>query len=289
MKFSERNGYIEPSNVITVGKLTPEVENSICNCFIDLLDDTSPIFFRELERSVQRYCLNSSIDGIPLISNIDSASYLFGNKSYQHLAIIPFISNKQNEWWRKIDIIEYTITYLTDNQKEKEVIDFVSNLNEDFKRLNFGYRIIQNSVIQITSDVEIQTIEKALGLNNKSVKIHLHSALEALSIRPVGDYRNSIKESISALEAFSRKITGEKVLNFSKMESQGLKIPSILRKAFENLYGYSNDRTTGIRHSLMDETGEYVPGADEALFMLITCSAFINYLNNKLKISNDQI
>ena len=289
MKFSERNGYIEPSDVIIVGKLTPEVENSICNCFIDLLDDTKPFFFRELERSVQRYCLNSSIDRIPLISNIDSASYLFGNQSYQHLAIIPFISNKQNERWRKIDIIEYTITYLTDNQKEKEAIDFVSILNEDFKRLNFGYRILHNSVIQITSDVEMQTIEKALDLNNNSVKIHLHSALEALAIRPVGDYRNSIKESISALEAFSRKITGEKVFNFSKMESQGLKIPSVLRKAFEKLYGYSNDETTDIRHSLMDESGIYVPGEDEAQFMLITCSAFINYLNNKLKINNDQI
>jgi hypothetical protein len=287
MKFSERNGYIEPSDVIIVGKLTPEVENSICNCFIDLLVDTNPIFFRELERSVQRYCLNSSIDRIPSISNIDSASYIFGNKGYQHLAIIPFISNKQNEWWKKIDIIEYTITNLSDNQKEKEAINFVSNLNGDFERLNFGYRILHNSVIQITSDVEMQTIERALDLNNNSVKIHLHSALEALAIRPVGDYRNSIKESISAVEAFNRKITGEKVLNFSKMESLGLKIPSVLRNAFEKLYGYSNDETTGIRHSLMDESGKYVPGADEAQFMLITCSAFINYLNNKLKISND--
>ena len=37
----------------------------------------------------------------------------------------------------------------------------------------------------------------------------------------------------------------------------------------------------GIRHALMDDTAEYVPGAEEALFMLVSCSAFINYLNSK--------
>lgn len=44
---------------------------------------------------------------------------------------------------------------------------------------------------------------------------------------------------------------------------------------------------TGVRYSLMDMTAEYVFGADEALFMLITCSAFINYLNSKLKPENN--
>ena len=67
------------------------------------------------------------------------------------------------------------------------------------------------------------------------------------------------------------------------MEDKALKILSVLRKALENLYGYTNDETTGIRHSLMDESAQYVPGAEEALYMLITCSAFINYLNSKMK------
>ena len=37
----------------------------------------------------------------------------------------------------------------------------------------------------------------------------------------------------------------------------------------------------GIRYALMDDIAEYVPGAEEALFMLVSCSAFINYLNSK--------
>jgi len=135
----------------------------------------------------------------------------------------------------------------------------------------------------MTSNEEIQSIEQALESNKDNVRMHLNNALKLYAQRPEGDYRNSIKESISAVEALNREITGEKVLNFKKMEDKGLKIPKVLREAFEKLYGYSNNSTTGIRHSLMDETGEFLPTADEALFMLITCSAFINYLNSKMR------
>ena len=55
----------------------------------------------------------------------------------------------------------------------------------------------------------------------------------------------------------------------------------ILCLSFEKLYAYTNQPTTGIRHALMDSSGTYVPKAEEALFMLVSCSAFINYLNKK--------
>ena len=38
---------------------------------------------------------------------------------------------------------------------------------------------------------------------------------------------------------------------------------------------------SGIRHELMDEDGTYVPTYHEAKFMLVTCTAFINYMNGK--------
>ena len=142
-------------------------------------------------------------------------------------------------------------------------------------------------VTEITSEHEIKTIEKALEDNKNNVQMHLNNALKALSTHPVGDYRNSIKESISAVEALNREITGDKSLNLNKMERKGLKIPSVLRQSFNKLYGYSNNEQTGIRHALMDETAEFVPGAEEAIYMLITCSAFINYLNSKLKSENN--
>lgn len=149
--------------------------------------------------------------------------------------------------------------------------------------MNFAYRIINNRITEITSEVEIAAINEALSSSQDVVKNHLDNALRLFTQRPTGDFCNSIKESISAVEAMSRYLTGEKVLNFKKMEEKGLVIPSVLRNTFEKLYGYTNDEKTGIRHALMDNEGTYVPHAEEALFMLVSCSAFINYLKMKTK------
>lgn len=115
--------------------------------------------------------------------------------------------------------------------------------------------------------------------------MHLNKALELYAQRPIGDYRNSIKESISAIEVYCREITGEKTLGeaLNKINGKGLVIPQILKIAFEKLYAYTNQPNTGIRHALMDESGTYTPASEEALFMLVSCSSFINYLNKKLK------
>lgn len=56
-----------------------------------------------------------------------------------------------------------------------------------------------------------------------------------------------------------------------------------MKSVFEQLYACANQPDTGIRHALIDDDGDYVPEAEEALFMLVSCSAFINYLNKKIK------
>ena len=113
----------------------------------------------------------------------------------------------------------------------------------------------------------------------------MNRALELYAQRPEGDYRNSIKESISAVEAFCREKTGENTLGkaLNKLEQNGLETPNVLKQAFEKLYAYTNQPVAGIRHALMDDSGAYTPKAEEALFMLVSCSAFINYLNAKQK------
>ena len=59
--------------------------------------------------------------------------------------------------------------------------------------------------------------------------MHLNKALELYAQRPIGDYRNSIKESISAIEVYCREITGEKTLGeaLNKINGKGLVIPQI--------------------------------------------------------------
>jgi len=66
----------------------------------------------------------------------------------------------------------------------------------------------------------------------------------------------------------------------------GLDIHPALKKAFSNLYGWTSD-DAGIRHPKSKEPLSC--DEPEARYMLVTCSAFINYLIAKLDadISNE--
>ena len=95
------------------------------------------------------------------------------------------------------------------------------------------------------------------------------------------DYGNSIKESISAVESLSKIV----VQNNKATLGQALKaiekkyhIPESLQKAFSALYGYTSNEG-GIRHSLLEKNVKI--DLEEAGFMLIACSAFVNYLISK--------
>ena len=160
---------------------------------------------------------------------------------------------------------------------------FVENLNSEFKRLNFAYRIINKEIVEITSEEEINTIQNALSNSKDNIKMHLSKALELYAQRPIPDSQNSIKESISAVEAYCREKTGENTLGKSlkKLEDSGIIIPNNLRTAFEKLYVYTNDPAVGIRHALMEKSDNYTPTEEDAYFMLVSCSAFINYLQRK--------
>lgn len=272
MRFSERYGYEKPSDVFVRERITPEIQTAICNCYDEIqYFDSHDYGYRRLERYLWCEFLNRRKDDFGPLSNIK-------------IVATKYIEETTNPWNKKLDLIEVTIEYLQSRYPNGDYAEsFSSLLNEKFERLNFAYRVVNGRVTEITSGQEIEAIETAMEENKDNVRFHLSNALKLYAQRPIGDYRNSIKESISAVEALNRMITGENILNLKKMEHKGLKIPPVLRSAFEKLYGYSNDEKTGIRHSLMDETGKYVPGAEEALYMLITCSAFINYLNTKLK------
>ena len=114
-----------------------------------------------------------------------------------------------------------------------------------------------------------------------SVQIHLKTSVAHLSNREHPDYRNSIKEAISAVEELCQKITGAKLtLGYAlgKIEKKSsIKIPIPMRIAFGKLYGYTNT-SEGIRHTLND-----IPDLqrEDAMFMLVSCSATVIYLTAK--------
>lgn len=90
-----------------------------------------------------------------------------------------------------------------------------------------------------------------------------------------------LKKSISAVESVCKVVTGEKTLGkaLNNLEKLGIKIHPSMKSAFDKLYVYTNDSKTGIRHAKIN--AGYSLNFDEAKFMLVICSSFINYLKFK--------
>lgn len=173
-------------------------------------------------------------------------------------------------WFEVYDMIEWFLQD-RDSLMDDKGIQF---LNDILERENAAYRVVGRQVAEITDSNEIKAIEDALELPEDPVRQHISRALQFLSDREAPDYRNSIKESISAVEASCRLVSG---LSSATLGDALKKIPNIhpaLQKSFLALYGFTSD-SNGIRHSLMDEpTLTYA----DAKFMLSTCSAFVSYL-----------
>lgn len=271
--FSERYGYVKPSNGLIRKKITPEIQNAICSCFYDL-------------------CVSGSRYGYSLQSKIEERLWVyFLNEDKRRFCeggcffvFSPYLKNDKNPWYKKLDLLEATIKHLSEIKREQTLIkSFIEQLNSEFERLNFAYRIIEGKIVEITSEGEIAEIEKAIEDSSENIRKHLTDALALLARRPEGNYRNSIKESISAVEAYCREKTGERTLGkaLNHLESTSIVIPDLLKRSFELLYAYANAKDTGIRHANLDKTGKYVPSEAEAMFMLVSCSAFINYLRKK--------
>jgi len=176
------------------------------------------------------------------------------------------------EWYEVYDFIEFAANNFSFEPARSK---FIIACNSVLEKESSGYRFVNGQITPITSEVEISAIEQALSGGNflKPVHQHLQSALQKLSDKKNPDYRNSIKESISAVEAICNLMTNKKG-TLGDVLKKIKNLHPALRDSFIKLYGYTSD-AQGIRHALLDEpTLEF----EDAKFMLVSCSAFINYL-----------
>lgn len=187
----------------------------------------------------------------------------------------------QDEWNEVFDLVEA----LNKHWQRNETYDsgrlraaFVEALNECFESNLVGYRLINMEITPVDSNAEAEAITGALSDSDvvAGARHSLDRAVELLADRTTPDYPNSIKESISAVEAIVKKITGEGTLGagLKKLETAGLTIHPALKGAWSQMYGWTSD-DNGIRHA-----GIEAANADQALakYMLVTCSAFVSYL-----------
>ena len=106
------------------------------------------------------------------------------------------------------DLLEFILSHFPSIYKEK-IEECVDDLNCIFEREFCGYRLIDGHITEITSKIEIVEIEKAIKTPLMTANEHIRTAHEHLSDRNNPDYRNSIKESISAVESICKKIAND--------------------------------------------------------------------------------
>lgn len=180
-------------------------------------------------------------------------------------------------WFLIYDFIEKYLS-LKETEKASEISKCFNNILEEEGSV---YRILDNRVVPITNEYELHEIEDAQQTPYEAVNTCIKKATERFSDRKKPDYENCIKESISAVESMCCIICNDDKATLGKaikqLKNNGVHIHPSLEAAFSSLYGYTSDEN-GIRHGGIDFTGAC---QEDAKYMLITCSAFINYLIEK--------
>lgn len=179
------------------------------------------------------------------------------------------------DWCRLYDLVEF----ISKNIKEDWYLGLEQAINHALAKENSAYRLIHKEIVEITDNHEIEEIQSALDEAISPTKAHLEQSLKFLSDRKNPDYRNAIKEAISAIESDMKWITGKP--NASLADGiRALKENKSMRSTFEQaltkLYAYTNDGS-GIRHALLEEDADDISYSD-AKFMFIICVSFHNYL-----------
>lgn len=245
---------------------------------LEFLEELSHNRLSDRERCDHYFCrvlwmefFKRTIDSIPSIGQTYSGAKLDTREVFGSLRNWYIKAH----WYEIYDLIEFVSecsNIFTNKFNEK--------VNEVLEREMSGYRIVSGRVVRIISDEEISEIEQAINETSEwsSVNTHLKSALKFISDKKGADYRNSIKESISAVESLCGIITnvqGGTLGNLVNEMARTHGLNKSLGKSISALYGFASEHA-GIRHGL-NENSDHV-GFDEAKFIFVTCSSMINYL-----------
>jgi hypothetical protein len=263
--FSERYGFID-IKAIQLGSIDRDLRVSLWNKCARLagLHDDSMVFretraYRVVSPRLFEEFLKQPIEDIPATRN----------------GLLKLVSHEflDGQWFRVYDLIEFFYSVIVDTAS------FAKAINRVLEAEKSGYRLLEGKIVPITDQAQLDELEAAVGQKGafEPAAEHIRASTRLYADRKKPDYRNSVKEAISAVESAAKVIAG------SEHSTLGDAIKRIEKKhgihpAFKDgvlrLYGYTNDQG-GIRHSLIeaDRTDEI-----DSRFMLISCSAFVNFL-----------
>ena len=276
MRFSQRIGKTPVKTILQVDDIDRDLKNALWNALLEK-------FFYELQKCDYSSFGENSVTVI-VHERIWKDFFKRTIDTQPHNGYATFIREwffNEAEWHGIYDFVEFVVQMLNNESRGQLKITLNKALEEEMS----GYRIVGENIAKVTDDEEIKAIEEALVNTDKwkPVTTHLKTALEFFTDRKNPNYRNSVKESISSVESSCRIILNNDKATLGDALSVLEKnhgLPHVLKRAFSTLYGYTSDEG-GIRHALTES--DVLPDFDDAKFMLVSCSAFTNYLKTKIK------
>jgi len=279
VRFSERHGYKAVRQAIQIDSISTELRNSLWSLLKLHVWDRAR--FSQVENGT--FLTTGSNPALKVLCDRLWLHYFkepLDTLSYDWSDVLPSLRTYffTCSWHDVYDFVEFVANYFPFAYEQQD--QFFKNCNAALEREVAGYRFVNGLITPITDEAQVAEIDAVLAGPEGPVRTHLRRGLELLADRKSPDYRNSIKESISAVESLVGTVLGEKgTLGqlIKKLETE-IGLHPALRTAFSNLYGYTSDED-GIRHAIMEAK---TVGFDEAKFFLVVCSAFVNFVDSKV-------
>lgn len=263
-RFSERMGYVEPRAIVQIDDLDEKTRIHLWN-LVYALKMKAYDHYRALQMNDQ-FAMGLWVEWHLSLEDLSQTT----GRDFLAMVKEAIVDRTLPETF---DVVEACVEDV--GQPLSEL------LNKVFTKYLVGYRAVKGEVIPVTESSEVEAVETALDMLEPygGARKHLQNALSLLANREEPHYANVVKESISAVEAVARHLTGAKTLGdaLKQLEAKGVPTHRALVEGWLKLYGYSSAEG-GIRHGSI-EHGE----VDEALatYFLVTCSSMVGYLIKK--------
>ena len=260
--FSERHGY-KPnrSQLYQFETMDDRLRNTVWNFLLDR-------HFTEA-RSAQLHALASSVWTEVLGRSIDKLPSWRTTRLTPQSTVRVLRAWYFGAGWNEVyDVLEHLLRECQDEQDNRDA-------NALLSKEGSAYRFVGGAIVPITDDEELAVVEVVVQLPGpfQGASQHINQAIALLSHRDSPDFRNAIKEAISAVESAVRVAADNPKVDIEKGLQQ-LGLHPQLKQAWNNMYNWTSDED-GVRHGMK---GTPEVGLPEARYMVVACSAFVNYL-----------
>ncbi len=283
MQFSERFGYRKVSDVIHTDEITDDIKAVIINYLEDFLYSTNPYEYKDFDFYYRFYIDYCTIQLNIIRGELDSV--------YNLESVLRNIHNYLDErsWYVYYELLEFLLDWVqdySDYDLTTKLGPLIDKLNFALEKYNSGWRMTSTlKFIKLTEPLLTDAVDKVQQSPFVQAQKHIKKSIDEMSFVGNSDYNRVIIESINAVESCLKQIVDDENASLGKavkeLTTMYPEIDSDFLKPFSEIYGRISNN--GMRHANGNSDNVKRANESEAILILTTCSALINYLSNQYK------